>query len=69
MRPPGLLVQRCEQLGITLSDKERVCILLHMAGGWWNAEDEGALSGKDREWVARNLRTIAAVQWADMKAC
>lgn len=64
-----LSVQRCEQLGIALSEKERVCILLHMAGGWWNAEDEGALSEKDREWIARNLRTIAAVQWADMKAC
>ena len=64
-----LSVQRCEELGIMLSQKERVCILLHMAGGFCNPEDEAALTESDREWLANNFRVVSAVQWADMKAC
>lgn len=64
-----LSVQRCKELGITLSQKEKVAILLHMAGGWWNAEDEAALTANDRKWLANNISIISAVQWADMKAC
>ena len=47
----------------------RVSILLHMAGGFWNMEDEAALTNADRDWLAENLSTVSAVQWADMKAC
>ena len=68
-----LSVQRCAQLGITLSQKERVAILLHMAGGFFNEEDIAALMSGDRQWLFDNLlaglRIVGAVQWADMKAC
>ena len=56
-------------LGIELSQLERVCVLLHMAGGWWNDEDEEELSESDRELIGENIKLISAVQWADMKAC
>lgn len=62
-------IRRLSKMGIELSQKERVCILLHMAGGWWNDEDEAELSESDREFVGNNIRLISAVQWADMKAC
>lgn len=64
-----LSVQKCEEFGIFLSQKERVSILLHMAGAWWNPEDETALTVSDREWISNNFGILAAVQWADMKAC
>lgn len=64
-----LSVQRCEELGIILSQKERICILLHMAGAWWKAEDEEALTAGDRKWLANHFGIVSAVQWADMKAC
>ena len=62
-------IRRVEALGYKLSDIERICILLHMAGGWWNLEDELALTEKDFSTAAHNLKLISAVQWADMKAC
>ena len=62
-------VRRAEILGIELNQLERICILLHMAGGWWNDEDEAELSKSDRELISENIRLISAVQWADMKAC
>lgn len=62
-------VRRLSKMGIELCQRERVCILLHMAGGWWNDEDEAELSESDREFVGNNIRLISAVQWADMKAC
>ena len=66
----GLLsVQRCEEFGIELSQTERVAILLHMAGAWWNPEDVTALTDDDRLWISKNFDILAAVQWADMKAC
>jgi hypothetical protein len=61
--------RRAGILGIKLTDMERICVLLHMAGGWWNDEDEAELSTSDRELVGENIRFISAVQWADMKAC
>jgi hypothetical protein len=62
-------VRRAKTLGIELNQLERICVLLHMAGGWWNDEDEVELSNPDREIVGNNIRLISAVQWADMKAC
>ena len=62
-------IRRLSKMGIKLCQRERVCILLHMAGGWWNDEDEAGLSESDREFVGNNIRLISAVQWADMKAC
>lgn len=64
-----LSVQRCEKFGILLTQKERICILLHMAGAWWNQEDVDALTDDDRDWIAKNFDIVAAVQWADMKGC
>lgn len=64
-----LSVQRCKSFGIKLSRKERISILLHMAGAWWNTEDRAALSLLDKLWISRHFDIIAAVQWADMKAC
>ena len=62
-------VRRAEILGIELNQLERICILLHMAGGWWNDEDEEELNESDRKLIGENIRLISAVQWADMKAC
>lgn len=62
-------IELAEELGYKLSQKEKICILLHMAGGWWNQEDEDLLTEDDRRQIARNIRLISAVQWADMKAC
>lgn len=62
-------VRRAKILGIELNQLERICVLLHMAGGWWNEEDESELSESDRELIGNNIRLISAVQWADMKAC
>ena len=62
-------VRRAKILGIELNQLERICVLLHMAGGWWNDEDEEELSESDRKLVGENIRLISAVQWADMKAC
>lgn len=58
-----------ENLHVSLDDVERIGIILHMAGGWWNEEDENLLSEEDRDWLKYNLQFISAVQWADMKAC
>lgn len=62
-------IKRAEFLGYELSQAERVCILLHMAGGWWNAEDEAALTENDKVFIANNFKLISASQWADMRAC
>ena len=62
-------IELAKELGYKLSQKEKICILLHMAGGYWNDEDELELTAKDRKWIANNIRLISAVQWADMKAC
>lgn len=62
-------IRRLSKMGIELCQRERVCILLHMAGGWWNDEDEAELSESDREFIGNNIRLISVVQWADMKAC
>lgn len=62
-------IRRARKMGIKLCQRERVCILLHMAGGWWNEEDELELSSSDKEFIGNNIRMISAVQWADMKAC
>lgn len=62
-------VRRAKILGIELSQLERVCILLHMDGGWWGYEDEAELSDSDRELLSNNIRFLSAVQWSDMKAC
>ena len=62
-------VRRTDVLGIKLTNIERICVLLHMAGGWWNDEDEAELSKSDRDIIGDNIRLISAVQWADMKAC
>lgn len=62
-------VRRTNILGIELNQLERICILLHMAGGWWNDEDEEELNESDRKLIGENIRLISAVQWADMKAC
>lgn len=64
-----LSVKMCKDFGIKLSQVEKICILLHMAGAWWNKEDTDALSIKDRKWISKHFDIIAAVQWADMKAC
>ena len=64
-----LSVNIAKDLGYKLSQKEKICILLHMAGGWWNQEDEEALAKTDREWIGENIKILSAVQWADMKAC
>ena len=65
----ALSIQRCQEFGITLSQTEKVAILLHMAGAWWNTEDEDLLTDSDREWIARRFDVLSAVQWSDMKAC
>jgi hypothetical protein len=62
-------VRRAKILGIELSQLERVCVLLHMDGGFWDHEVEAELSDSDRELLCNNIRFISAVQWADMKAC
>lgn len=62
-------VRRTNILGVELNQLERICILLHMAGGWWNDEDEEELNESDRKLIGENIRLISAVQWADMKAC
>ena len=62
-------IELAEELGYKLSQKERICILLHMAGGWWNDEDEKTLTAADHTFISKNIRLISAVQWADMKAC
>ena len=62
-------VRRAKTLNIELSQLERICILLHMAGGWWNNEDEAELNESDRDLIGNNIKLISAVQWADMKAC
>jgi len=62
-------VAYADLMSIALSQGERICVLLHMAGGWWNAEDENDLSLADRLWIGQNIQLLSAVQWADMKAC
>lgn len=62
-------VRRSKILGIKLDQLERICVLLHMSGGWWNIEDEEELSESDRALIGDNIGLISAVQWADMKAC
>ena len=62
-------IELAEGTGFELSQKEKICILLHMAGGYWNVEDEAMLTPDDKLWIIENLQTISAVQWADMKAC
>ena len=62
-------IRRANILCIELNQLERICVLLHMAGGWWNDEDEAELNESDRELIGNNIRLISAVQWADMKAC
>lgn len=62
-------VRRSKILGVELNPLERICILLHMAGGWWNDEDEAELSESDKKLIGDNIRLISAVQWSDMKAC
>ena len=62
-------LELAKQMGYELSQKERICILLHMAGGWWNDEDEDLLTTNDRKWIGENITLVSAVQWADMKAC
>lgn len=62
-------VELCAEYGIELNQTERVCILLHMAGAWWNQEDVDALTESDREWLLNHFDIVSAVQWADMKAC
>ena len=64
-----LSVQIARNLVGRLDPQVEICILLHMAGGFWNNEDEAALTDTDRKWLTNNLRTVSAVQWADMKAC
>ena len=65
----SLSIQRCKEFGIKLSKTERISILLHMAGAWWNAEDVAKLTILDRWWISRHFDILAAIQWADMKAC
>ena len=62
-------VRRANILGVELNQLERICVLLHMAGGWWNDEDEEELNESDRRLIGENIKLISAVQWADMKAC
>ena len=62
-------VEIAKELGYNFSQKEKICILFHMAGGWWNDEDEEELTTSDRRWISKNLRLVSAIQWADMKAC
>ena len=61
-------ISRAKILGIELNQLERICVLLHMTGGWWNDEDEAELSESDRDLIGNNIRLISAVQWADMEA-
>ena len=62
-------LRRARILSFELIRSQEICILLHMAGGWWNKEDEVGLDDEDGEWIAQNRAVLAAVQWADMKAC
>ena len=64
-----LSVQIAHNLIGHLDPQVEICILLHMAGGFWNNEDYEELNDPMLIWAIRNLRTVSAVQWADMKAC
>ena len=63
-----LSIEYAEKLGYMISPKVKTCIALHMSS-WWNKEDENLLDDDDRVWASNHLADIAAVQWADMKAC
>lgn len=63
-----LSIEYAQKLGYMINPKVKICIALHMSS-WWNKEDENLLDDEDRVWVSQHLADIAAVQWADMKAC
>ncbi len=63
-------VELINSLGIELTTVQKVCILLHM-GAFINDEDWEMLTTEERLWLnnCENYKRVAAVQWADMKAC
>lgn len=65
-RHASLSVEIAEALGMELSEKERTCIYLHMAGAWYLPEDKANVTPNQ---IAQYFDAISATQWADMKAC
>lgn len=59
-------VEIAEKLGMELTEVQKVCIYLHMAGAWYLPEDKANVTPQQ---INKYFDAICATQWADMKAC